>query len=175
MGALALIYESDDKYIEICEYLNDNEGFWIKNDIWTGRDKAFAESGIQVKERVKTWTIADFTTFKQEQLKNEMKYFLLKRMKEEGLTAYGCSANYLRAMRNIGNAAKDNGIVSFMDEKATGLTIKSTSYSETECRMFEELKKAVIRLIQDMYDETPELEKDKWRALSIPGVVVEYK
>ena len=33
MGALALAYESDDKYSEICEYLDKHGEFWIKNDI----------------------------------------------------------------------------------------------------------------------------------------------
>ena len=34
MGALALAYESDPQYQDICEYLGAENGFWIKNDIW---------------------------------------------------------------------------------------------------------------------------------------------
>lgn len=32
MGVLALSYDSDDKYMEMCDYLNANNGYWINND-----------------------------------------------------------------------------------------------------------------------------------------------
>ena len=44
MGALALAYESDDNYLEICEFLRENNGFFIENDIWHGNNKVFEES-----------------------------------------------------------------------------------------------------------------------------------
>lgn len=81
MGVLALSYDSDEKYMEMCDYLNANNGYWINNDVWIGCDNAFKEAEICVKDKVKTWTIADFTTFKQVRLKNEMKYFILKNLK----------------------------------------------------------------------------------------------
>lgn len=170
MGVLALSYESDEKYMEMCNYLNDNNGYWIKNDIWIGCDNAFKEAKICVKDKVKTWTIADFTTFKQIRLKNEMKYFILKKLKEGEFTAYACSSRYLRAIRNIGNVASNTLIVSFLDNKAKGLMIEKDSLSDTEFKVFESLKKAAICFIQDIYDERLELEKDKWHASLIPGV-----
>lgn len=170
MGALALAYESDDNYLEICEFLRENNGFFIENDIWHGNNKVFEESGIKVNERAKTRIIADFSAFKQERLKNEMKYLILKRFKENELSAYGCSANYLRAIRNIGVSASRYSISSFRDIEATKITILDTSASISECRNFETLKDAAINFIQDIYDERPELEKDTWHALLIPGV-----
>lgn len=170
MGALALAYESDDKYTEICGYLNGSDGFWIRNDIWTGHDKAFEESGIYVKERAKTWTIADFTTFKKEQLKNEMKYFILNQLKEKALTAHGCSANYLRALRNLGEAVSRRPILSFADADPDEIIIMNGDISDTESRVFRELKCQAIRFIRDVYDEREVLDRDKWYALKIPGV-----
>ena len=117
MGALALAYESDDKYSEICEYLDKHGEFWIKNDIWMAEDKAFAENRIPIHEKAKKWTIADFGTFRQEQIKNEMKYFVLKRLIDHEITAYGFSANYLRAMRNLGMAMSFSPVTSIADVK----------------------------------------------------------
>lgn len=170
MGVLALSYDSDDKYMEMCDYLNANNGYWINNDVWTGCDNAFKEAEICVKDRVKTWTIADFTTFKQVRLKNEMKYFILKKLKDNELTAYGCCAHYLRAIRNIGNVTSNTRITSFLDNKTKGLIIDGDSLSDTEFKTFESLKRAVICFVQDIYDERPELEKDKWHSSLIPGV-----
>lgn len=170
MGALALTYESDDKYTEICEYLNTEKGFWIKNDVWPGYDKAFEESGIKVKKSIKEWTIADFTTFKQEQLKNEMKYFILKRLKEGDITAHGCSANYLRAIRNLGEAVSSYFGKSFADINPDEINMSGVNASDTENRMFRELKYRTVSFIRDIYDEREGLDRDKWYALQIPGV-----
>ena len=60
MGALALVYDSDDKYMEICDYLSANHSYWIKNDVWLGGADAFEERGIYVKDTVKSCIIADF-------------------------------------------------------------------------------------------------------------------
>ena len=172
MGALSLAYEVDDKYHKICDFLSENNGYWIRNDVWIGKDTVFEECGIKVNKKAKTRTIADFSTFKQERTKNEMKYVILKRFKENGLTAYGCSANYLRGIRNIGRSAGIYDITSFRDEDASGITIQDDSASISECKVFNTLKNAVISCIRDMYDERPELEKDIWHALLIPGVKI---
>ena len=131
MGALVLNYESDDKYTEICEYLNTNNAFWIRNDIWEGRDKAFGESGIYINDRAITRIIADFTTFKQNTLKNEMKYFVLKQLREGDLTAYGCSANYLRAIRNLGEAVSGYSGISFVDVNPDEIIMNDVNTSDT--------------------------------------------
>lgn len=170
MGALALAYKPDDKYMKICEYRNENGGFWAENDIWKGQDEAFGESGIYVKKGTKTWTVADFTTFRQERLKNEMKYLILRQLKENALTAHGCSANYLRAIRNLGKSVSSSSLRSFADADAEEMIITDEGMSETESRVLGELKYRAIRLIRDMYDEREGLERDRWYALQIPGV-----
>ncbi len=170
MGALALAYDSDDKYMEICEYLSANHGYWIKNDVWLGSDKAFEERGICIKDRVKRSTIADFSTFRQERLKNEMKYFILKQLSEEVLSAHGCCANYARAIRNLGKAVNKNVGLSFIDINPDKIVMVDTNVSETETKTFQEMKYRVVRYIRDFYDGKEELDKDKWHALLIPGV-----
>jgi len=170
MGALALAYDSDDKYVEICDYLSAEHGYWIKNDIWLGSDKAFEERGICVKDKVKRCTIADFSTFRQNRLKNEMKYFILKQLSEEVFSAYGCCANYVRAIRNLGKAVKHHVGISFIDINPDEIVLDDINASDTEKKKFQEIKYRVVRYIRDFHDEKEELDKDKWHALLIPGV-----
>lgn len=170
MGALALAYESDDKYSEICEYLDKHGEFWIKNDIWMAEDKAFAENRIPIHEKAKKWTIADFGTFRQEQIKNEMKYFVLKRLIDHEITAYGFSANYLRAMRNLGMAMSFSPVTSIADVKPDDVKLFTKSISATEIDVFRQLKGHVVSFIKDYYGIRESLDADKWYALHIPGV-----
>ncbi len=170
MGVLELAYEPDSQYQDICEYLCCENGFWIKNDIWKGSDAAFQEAGIVVNEKAKNWIIADFSSFESQRLKNEAKYLILVRMKENSLSALSCSANYLRAIRNLGQSLKHKSVSSFREADGISIRILDESISESEQKVFNKLKKAAVVLIQGMYDERPELDKDIWHALLIPGV-----
>ena len=170
MGALALAYESDSQYQDICKYLGTENGFWIKNDIWKGSDAAFEEAGIVVDEKARNWIIADFSCFENERLKNEAKYLILVRLKENSLSALSCSANYLRAIRNLGKSLKNESLSSFRDVEGKSIWLLNESISESEQGLFNKLKKAAVVLIQGLYDERPELEKNIWHALLIPGV-----
>lgn len=170
MGALALAYESDPQYQDICEYLSTEMGFWNKNDIWKGSDAAFKEAGIDINKRVGNWTIADFSYFENGRLKNEMKYFILWRLKEDSLSVFSCSANYVKAMRNLGKALRNSSISSFRDADWNDIRILDRTVNEGQQKVFTALKKAVITLIRGLYDERTELDKDIWHALLIPGV-----
>lgn len=169
MGALALSCEKE-KYTEMYDYLTADTDFWIKNDIWKGNDTAFHISEIPVQERAKAWIIADFTTFRSESLKLEIKYFIFKQLKTDELTAAACTANYCRAIRNIGKAANTCMETSFADINPDDLSIDEANESKTECRTFRQLKGHVIRFMKDFYDEREGLERDIWYALRIPGV-----
>lgn len=169
MGAFALSYE-DKKCTEIYAYLTVDTDFWIKNDVWTGKDSAFEKSKISLQERAQTGIIADFSTFKNKSLKLEMKYFIIKQLKDGKLTAAGCSANYCRAIRNIGKSVNDCGKLSFVEIMIDDLSIDESNESETERRTFRQLKGHVIRFFKDFYDKREGLERDIWYALKIPGV-----
>ncbi|MDD2981747.1 MAG: integrase, partial [Hespellia sp.] len=103
-------------------------------------------------------------------MKNEAKYLILVRLKENSLSALSCSANYLRAIRNLGKSLKNESVSSFRDVEGKSIRLLNESISESEQGLFNKLKKAAVVLIQGLYDERPELEKDIWHALLIPGV-----
>ena len=170
MGALALAYESDPQYQAICEYLGAENGFWMKNDTWKGSDAAFQQAEIKVDEKAVNWTIADFSGFENERLKNEVKYLILGRMKENSLSAVSCSANYARAIRNLGRSLKNEAVSSFRDVEEEHIRILAEPISKSEQREFHELRKAAVALIRGLYDERQGLDKDVWYALLIPGV-----
>lgn len=172
MGVLALAYKSDGKYMGKCDYLNANNGYWIKNDIWSGKDKAFSEREIDINGRAGISTIADFSTFKQDSLKNEMKYFILKQLSEGVFTAHGCSANYVRAIRNLGKAVSSCPGISFTDVNPDEIVMDDMNASDTENKRFREIKYRIAGFIKDIYDEREGLDRDKWYALQIPGVKI---
>lgn len=170
MGVLALAYEPDPQYQDICKYLGAEDGFWIKNDVWKGSDAAFEEAGIKADKKAGNWMIADFSSFENERLKNEVKYLILMRMKENSLSTVSCSANYGRAIRNLGQSLKKESASSFRDLEEKSIKLMDQSISKSEQRKFNELQKAAVALIQGLYNERQGLDKDVWYALLIPGV-----
>lgn len=71
MGALVAELFEDYHEKEIRDYLS---GYWLENDIWLLGEAAFEEAGIHVGN--KKGILADFTSYKNSQLKNEMKFYL---------------------------------------------------------------------------------------------------
>lgn len=170
MGALSLAYEKDVPYQKICDYLNSEDGYWMKKDVWKGSDTAFEQAGIPVSKKAKGSVIADFTTYTDERLKNEVKYCILRRLKENQLTVIGCSSNYARAIRNIGKSIRNRKVYSLKEMGICSLEMTDVTLSETEQKVYRRLKKSLISEIKELYDQRSELEKDKWHAHDIPGV-----
>ena len=170
MGAFALAYDNDQHYKEMIDYLGEQDGYWLKNDIWKGGAQAFQEAGIRAEDRAKAWTIADFSGFENESLKLEMKYFVLKGFKDEQFTAVGFTANYLRAIRLLGKKMSCLHKVTFRGMAPGVMEISQEELGRTEGRAYEHLKNDVIGCINELYDDRPELERDRWHAVRIPGV-----
>jgi len=170
MGAFALAYGNDRHCLEMIDYLGGQDGYWLKNDIWKGDAQAFQEAGIRAEDRAKTRTIADFSGFENEGLKLEMKYFVLKGFKDEQFTAVGFTANYLRAIRLLGKKMSCLHKVTFRGMSPGVMEISQEELSKKEGRAYGHLKNDVIGCINELYDDRPELERDRWHAVRIPGV-----
>jgi len=61
-------FEGGDKYGQILLFLEEDEGYWLDNDIWDVRDSVFATYGLTISTRNVTKQI-HFSTFKEERLK----------------------------------------------------------------------------------------------------------
>lgn len=158
MGDLALKGVFDRHKDEIYSYL---EGYWYENDIWELENRAFKDARIETGEL--TGILADFSTFRNENLKAEMKYYLLNALKERVLSVSNVRKHYQEAIKDIGKNYADNSF--------EGLDVKPAAFMGKErSRLYEQMQRNAIRFFTDFYDDRPELERDKWRARLIPGV-----
>lgn len=158
MGALVLDIFEDPHESEINGYLS---GYWLENDIWDLNAPDFKNAGINAGDL--KGTLADFTSYSSYRLKNEMKFYLLHALKDKKLTVSNIYIHYRKPVIKIGYTQKTE---SFNHAEVMALDGKGTESG----RLYELLQRNVIRFITDFYDERPELERDRWHALSIPGV-----
>jgi integrase len=169
-AALTQYRAFDDKCSRITKYLSSEGRYWIDNDQWYLEADSFRQAGINTEKR-KTGKLADFNGYQSEQLKNEMKYFLLYSMKNGLMSASSLYASYTVAIRRMGNLSSGGRQADSF--AALGEGGGKTAYDGTEPkteRYYRILKQDVIRFIRDYYDDRDETEKDVWHAAHIPGV-----
>ena len=158
MGTLALKPVPTPFEEEIWEYLS---GYWMEEDRWDLSSAAFAESGIDTAGL--KGVLADFSSYQSFSLKNEMKYYLLHELREGILSVRNIYVHYREIIRRIGD--KQTG-VTFDGGECVDLGMAGTEAK----RLSGVMQRNVIKFMTDFYDERPETERDKWRALKIPGV-----
>lgn len=166
-------YEAfEDKYRRMTEYLSSEGRYWIDNDQWYLEVDSFQQAGINTGER-KTGKLADFRGYQSEQLKNEMKYFLLYSIKNELMSVSSIYVHYNVAIRKMGTLrGGKHAADSFADLDARGeKTVYAGKKPEME-RLYQVLKRDVIKFIRDYYDDREEMEKDVWHAAHIPGAKI---
>lgn len=162
----------DDKYNQMTEYLSSEGKYWIDNDQWYLEADSFRQAGINTDKR-KTGKLADFSGYQSEQLKNEMKYFLLYSMKNRLLSASSLYVSYTAAIQRMGNLSSGGRQADSF--AALGEGGEKTSYGSNKPeaeRRYRILKQDVVRFIRDHYDDRDEMEKDVWHAEGIPGVKI---
>jgi len=162
----------DDKYSRMTEYLSSEGRYWINNDQWYLEADSFRQADINT-EKKKTGKLADFSVYQSEQMKNEMKYFLLYSMKNGLLSVSNLYDHFRAAIRQMGilpggrHPADSFAVLNAGDEKP----VYAGKNPERE-RLYQILKRDVIRFIRDYYDDRDEMEKDVWHAENIPGVKI---
>jgi len=162
----------DDKYSRMMEYLSSEGRYWIDNDQWYLEADSFRQAGISTEKR-KTGKLADFSGYQSEQLKNEMKYFLLYSMKNGLMSASNLYVHYKLAIRQIGTSlGGKHASNSFSALDAGDERVVCTGKKLEMERLYHLLKRDVIRFIRDYYDDRAEMEKDVWYAARIPGTKV---
>ena len=174
MGTAILAqYEAfDDKYSRMMEYLSSEGRYWIDNDQWHLQADSFQQASINTEKR-KTGKLADFRGYQSEQLKNEMKYFLLYSMKNGLMSASNLYVHYKLAIRQIGSlSGGKHAANSFSALDAGDERVVCTGEKLEMERLYHLLKRDVIRFIRDYYDDRAEMEKDVWSAARIPGTKV---
>ncbi len=174
MGMVALTqYETfEDNYSRMMEYLSSEGGYWKDNDRWYMDANSFRDAGIPVL-RSGHWLLADFSSYKKGRLKEEMKYFLLRSMKDGVIEAISVYRNYRQAITNIGKLLSSiKNVESFNGLNTCDRELEDEELNSTERRSYMFLKHGATKVITDYYGDYNEMENDVWRALRIPGVKI---
>lgn len=171
IGNLALKQVTDPKHEMMLEYLSKESGYWYKNDAWRADSDAYKETGLG-DVRFPDAVIVDFSSYQNDRLKLEMKYFILYGMKHKWKSPYNLQNLQKSAIRMIGEReGSDPSLSSFfqvdVDDESN---MPDSGVGKLPLREYRNLRRSVIEFIYGLYDEREETEKDVWYALRIPGV-----
>ncbi len=166
------------KYEEIVEYLKQDDGYWLNNDVWNIKDEVFD------KEEYKTGIYNIKLDFiKNETLKNEIKFYLVYSLKNKFISLSVILNEYQFAIKYLVEFFKINS----MDES----TFKNFNIDNDKWRLFLinkgiKLNKnnkicnrtyryscnTISNFIKDFYDDREETEKDIWYSKNIKGAKI---
>ena len=171
IGNLALKQVTDPKHVMMMEYLSAEDGYWYKNDEWRADTAAYKKTGLR-DVRFPDEAIADFSSYQNEELKLELKYFILYGMKHKWKSPYNLQNMQKSAVRMLGErTGSDLSLASFsqvdVDDESD---VPDITVGKAPVREYRNLRRGVIEFISGIYDEREETEKDVWYALRIPGV-----
>lgn len=166
-AAYAFVLEEEDKYREMAGYLSTEGGYWLREDRWCTSAESFKEAGIKVAEKDRNRTLADFSEYRSENLKLEMKYYYLWSMKEKWVTAKSLCHNYSGVVKKIGKYLGELGVESLdvQDELP-----EPEGLEGTEHQRYLNLYQTASGFIRDFYDNREETEKDVWVIARISGI-----
>ena len=173
IGNLALKQVADPKHVMMMEYLSAEDGYWYKNDEWRADTTAYKKTGLR-DVRYPDTTIVDFSSYQNEELKLEVKYFILYGMKHKWKSPYNLQNMQKSAVRMLGEKiGSDRSLTSFsqvdVDDESD---VPDITIGKAPIREYKNFRRGVIEFISGIYDEREETEKDVWYALRIPGVKV---
>lgn len=173
MGALALEIQADSHLEEMVSFLSSEDGYWIKNDKWSADSEEYKGLNLGAL-RDGHHLIADFSDYKNETVKIEVKYAILLMMKEKTLSAYDLNNVYSTAVKLIGATwGSDLNISTLTFINVEDNSELKTIVSEIKPLLkdkYDCLKRHIIKIITELYDDREETEKDVWYARNIPGI-----
>jgi integrase len=166
------------KYEEIIDYLKQDNGYWLDNDIWNVNDKVFDETEYKVHAKN-----IKLNFIENDILRNEIKYYLVYSLKNKYLTLSKILNEQIYALKylveyiekyNINkNTFTDINVDNakwklFLINKGIALNEKNEIYNLT----YRCICNVVDKFIKDFYDDREETEKDIWYAKNIKGVKI---
>ncbi|MBB6625662.1 tyrosine-type recombinase/integrase [Clostridium gasigenes] len=166
------------KYNEIIEYLKQDNGYWLENDIWNVNDEVFEK--IEYEVNVKNINI---NFIKNEVLKNEVKYYLVYSLKNKYITlsavlnaqqyAIKYLITYIEKFHYSNNSFNNILIESskwqlFLMDKGLAFNNKKQINNSS----YRYINNVLPNFIKDFYDDREETEKDIWYSKNIKGAKV---
>ncbi|WP_252254939.1 tyrosine-type recombinase/integrase [Clostridium sp. ZBS12] len=166
------------KYNEMIEYLKQDDGYWLENDIWNINNTVF--DGIEYKVSSKNIKL-DF--IKNEKFKNEIKYYLVYSLKNKYITLSKISNEQQYAIKYLISFAEKffpnvNSLNSIFIESSkwklflVNKGLKLNRKDEIANLTYRCICNVVSDFIKDFYDDREETEKDIWYSKNIKGAKV---
>ena len=154
MGALAIEKVSDPHYEEMISYLSTENGYWLKNDKWSADSEEYKSLNLGPIREEKHF-IADFTGYKNETVKIEVKYAILLLMKEKTLSAYALNNVYSTAVKLVGTTLGSDFSIStlaFINAEDTAeLKAIVPAIKPLLKDKYDYLKRHIIKIITELY------------------------
>lgn len=170
IGSAALKLVTDPRHEKMAEYLSAESRYWLENDEWRADTAAYRQTGLR-DVRFEKAVLVDFSSYQNERLKLEMKYFILYGLKHKWRSPYDLQNMQKPAVRMLGEGLGSNQELSSFSQ----VDPDDESDMPDDCasrilrREYRKLRHGVVEFISGLYDEREETEKDVWYALKIPG------
>ena len=161
--------EIENKYLELIEYLKQDDGYWLYNDRWDLKKNNFYGKTSYGTRHIR------FDLLKNEILKNEYKYFVLKNFKE-----YLYKIDTLRKISNYFKYIEEfltlnyKNVVSINEvTNETEMLIKWNCFMQSKnTGDYKVVLKLFYEFMRDYYSDLDEFEKDVWYARNIKGAKI---
>ena len=159
-GSLALNIQPDLKHEMMIEFLSAENGYWLENDVWRSDSKAYLMSGFK-NSQVYNGVLVNFSSFSNEVLKLEMKYYLLISMKKHWKASSYVQRRLKKIVRIAGEmVASDDRYYSFYGMDESVCCNVPENFSEEDKRIYHALMAETLSFYAEFYDEREETEKD---------------
>lgn len=163
MKNLQKIKNNQNKYDEIIEYLSQDNGYWLENDIWSIENKKI-----------------NFSNCNNFILKNELKFYVIYNVKENLLKKSFMLQQFAVIHKFIKyiNMLNINSISILDNEEQLNkwniylLNDGCSSKTLDMNQRYSNFPNFITRFIQDFYDDREETEKDIWCPKNIKGAKI---
>jgi integrase len=171
------IKNKQSKYEEIIEYLQQDNGYWLDNDKWDVTEEFFYGKIIRTTHYI------DFSKFKNEIIKNELKYYVVYNFKEKLIKSQSMINNIVKLFKNLSeffnkyikiNSLKDLDLENANKKWFIFLINKGFKLTNNEivAPEYNSILNSLYVFIKDFYDEREETEKDIWYSKNIRGAKI---
>lgn len=170
MSNLQKIDNQQSKYDEIIEYLKQDNGYWLENDIWDMYDKFnYNLSKSNLKRHI------DFSVIRNDYIILELKYATVY-----GLKNHYFNANYivlgfqafLRKMQKYNDIKVIDSFIDFDISQFNLFLINNENININSAKNYIKYPKIMKIILNDFFDDREEFEKDIWDCYKICGAKI---
>lgn len=173
VGYFPSIKESiQGRYGILEEYLERDDAYWKDSDLWDIKKPIFMGKPLYGIRHI------DFSEFVNEQIKNEVKYFVVSAFKEERMTL-STLANVSQRIVKLGafvsrDYKETKSLAELRDKekftKKLTFDLRGSGIKEKQTiENYRSTASSIIDFLIDFYDEREETPKDIWGLKRIPG------